>query len=70
LYKTLLLDFERRVFPGLSLLAQSEMRKKMVNISVMKPTTSVQAEMVNPQNLLAVHQSTDAQSPSFVNVFI
>lgn len=43
-YKSLLLDFERRVFPGLSLLAQSEMRKKMINISV-KNGTNDQSEV-------------------------
>jgi hypothetical protein len=64
LYKTLLLDFERRVYPGLSLLAQTEMRKKMGNISANRP--NVYTELASPVQTLA---SPNLQSHSFVRHF-
>lgn len=61
MYKSLMLDFERRVFPGLSIVAQSEMRK-MSNISA-KTFSADQAEKTIPPH---VYRTSEGNSPRFV----
>jgi hypothetical protein len=67
LYKSLLLDFERRVFPGLSVLAQAEIKKKMGNIPLKNNNDQTEASRLIQAQIL--NQTNDANSPRLVSSF-
>ena len=63
LYKTLLLDFERRVFPCLSLLAQSEIGKAGSNVSARHTGNDLEATKTFQNS----NQANEGKSPRYVS---